>query len=219
MAAFYRANRVEELDWDHPGLKDFVDDAMRRRVSQGRISREVQERFGVHIPERTLSRYWTERFAPEEAREIRALRDIRARVALIRQEARKHPRGSAAKIIQTLVVDAIVQQKQRVAETDVMRLMEEQRKRQELEEKVSVEWGKLQVQFEKVENDKRRLEEKHSQVGAVLREAGEAGARALLSPSGAGGQAKSFDPAEALKKISEVIGVGAALEERVETQE
>lgn len=206
MSDSYRITLIERLDMDHPGLKDFVDESLRRRLPQRQISRRVQERFGVEVPQPAISSYWSGRFRYQEAVTRTSWQKAGDQYETLKEQMLADPDSDAAEIVKRLVVQGIVNQKERLDEVDVMLLITEQRRRQELEEKMAIEWAKLQVQLQKAENEKRRLEEKQARVGAVVREAGEAGA-----------QDKSFDPGEALKKISEVIGVGAPMEERIET--
>ncbi len=205
MSDSYRLSLIERLDMDHPGLKDFVDESLRRRLPQRQISRRVQERFGVEVPQPAISSYWSGRFRYQEAVARTSWQKAGDQCETLIDEMLADPDGDAAEIVKKMVVQGIVNQKERLNEVDVMLLITEQRKRQELEHKMAIEWARLQVQIEKLEHEKLQLEGKQARVGALVRAAGEGGA-----------EGKSFDPGEALKKISEVIGVGAAPEERIE---
>ncbi len=206
MSDSYRLSLIERLEMDHPGLKDFVDESLRRRLPQRQISRRVQERFGVEVPQPAISSYWSGRFRYQEAVARTSWQKAGDQYEVLKEQMLADPDSDAAEIVKRLVVQGIVNQKERLDEVDVMLLITEQRKRQELEHKIAIDWGKLQVQFQKLEHEKCQLAEKQDRVGALVREAVEAGA-----------QGRPFDPGEALKKISQVIGVGAPMEERIES--
>jgi len=64
-APFYRRTRIEELGLKHPGLCEFVEEELRRRVSQPRIVAAVQERWGERISTQRLSNFYIARVWPK----------------------------------------------------------------------------------------------------------------------------------------------------------
>jgi len=71
-APFYRRTRIEELGLKHPGLCEFVEEELRRRVSQPRIVAAVQERWGERISTQRLSNFYIARVWPKICNEQRS---------------------------------------------------------------------------------------------------------------------------------------------------
>jgi len=70
-APFYRRTKIEELDAKHPGLRKFVEERQRRRVSNRVIAAEVLERWGETVSGQVLHNFYALRVWPKELREER----------------------------------------------------------------------------------------------------------------------------------------------------
>jgi len=163
------------------------------RPTQEEIAAEVKEKFGAAIGRNVISRYKNKRWllCREELKEARTF--FRAMEAEFGPHA--FSQATQAKLFEfihkALLAGAFL--KPEVA-------LREQRL-----------WAEHDAKVQGLENDKQRLSARLQGELDKVQEVAEVA-------KGARGEAdgKPFDPAAALKKISEVIGVGGALEERVE---
>lgn len=164
MADFYRATKIEELDRKHPGLKAFVEAQFAARTTHTQIASMLEELYGEEVSIQRISNHYRLRWWPEQNAELAAYRSARNDYRILKDEQEKDPECDAAKIIETLAVSGIVQQRERIAESDPVKLMAELRKSRELAGNIEIERGKLQVAMQTVENDKRALEVKIEQL-------------------------------------------------------
>jgi hypothetical protein len=64
-APFYRRTRIEELGLKHPGLCEFVEKELRKRVSQPRVAEAVLNRWHERISVQVISSFYRLRVAPK----------------------------------------------------------------------------------------------------------------------------------------------------------
>ncbi len=122
----------------------------------------------------------------------------------LNREAQQRPQSDAAQIIETLITNALIDQKEKIAQADVALLITEQRKRTELHSRIKVARARLRLALLKARNEARILREQRAQVQVLI-------ATAAAPPP-------HFDPHQAFRKISEIVGVGQPLEERIEPE-
>jgi hypothetical protein len=206
---FYRASGIIRLDRQHPGLRDLVDLRLRQRVPQVEVIKELAARFGVKVSRDVLSKYWQRQAGPEELEIRRAYKDARALAQAVLEEAKEHPGNDAWKIATALLEAHIFTERKRLEEADVMQLMTEQRRRQELE----IKRGHLEVALGKLENEKKELDER-LEAGRAQREQI---LGAVQTAEAAARDGDPFNPEDVYAKIAAVIAGDGAAEERVET--
>ena len=78
-APFFRSTRIEQLGAKHPGLCEFVEKELRKRVSQPRIAAAVQERYGERVSVNIISNFYTLRIAPKMWAEEKARAETKAK--------------------------------------------------------------------------------------------------------------------------------------------
>ncbi len=196
MATGYRPTRIEQLEGEHAGLKKFAEELMAARRRFVDVRAAIKAKFGVDIPANTLRNHWQRRARVEE----RAERDA----GILLRAAAKNPGSDDYKIATTHLAQAIKDGRVKLDDADIMQMMAEQRQRLALElraEQLMQEKAKLEI----------LVERERAKVGKT--------AEILRSAQDDMKAGKAFDAAEALKKISAVIGVGGPLEERVEKAE
>jgi len=190
----YRANWIERLDTKHPGLRLQVDLWLEEN-HVGELKLEticglILETFGERVPESTLSRYKQTRWWPHKQRTEELVRRMETIRTVLGQDA-------ISDSTQAMILEQVDEAMRAGARLDPKSLM-----------KLQLDWAKHAATLERDRLKKRQLalaEKRAERVGEVVRKTEKAKA-----------EGKPFDPAEALRKISEVIGVGAAPEERVE---
>lgn len=218
MSETYRLTRVEELDRDFSGLENLVREEMQKGTGLSSISEKLASSFPTapRLAISTLHSYWQRRFAPDLEEQRRTFLAAKARADLL-LELERSGDLSAQEIVALIVREKIFEKAEELAVADPLDLVKLDLRRQEGEGRLKVEQGKLAIEDRKVtvaegnlalENRRLELEvEKFRKTLADVKEIAEG----VISNEG-----KAFDPVEAMKKISAVIGVGGAAEERVE---
>jgi len=148
MAPFYRRTKVEELGEKHPALREFVEERLARRVPNPQIAAAVLEQWGETLSEQVLSNHYQLRVWPRENLDQAAEREGIREAALIAELAAKDPRGDEAKINRVLLTSAIVRNKRKLDDADPLKMMGEQRRIAELEQRdkdLETQNGQLQV--------------------------------------------------------------------------
>ncbi len=121
----------------------------------------------------------------------------------LNREAHERPQSDAAQIIETLITNALIEQKEKIAQADVALLITEQRKRTELHSRIKIARARLRLALLAARNEARILREQRAQVQVLV-------AQAAAPPD--------VDPTTIFRKISEIVGVGQLLEERIEQE-
>ncbi len=130
----YRStSSVDRLNARHPGLRAFVERRLRRRVGQRAISQEVKKRFGLALSASAISRFWRRDVRPAEDAEASAYRQAHAQARAILEEIHADPDLDASQIAELMLANAIVRDRSKLAEADIMDLYKEQRERKKLE--------------------------------------------------------------------------------------
>lgn len=124
---------VERYEAEHPGVRALVEELLRRRVSRDKISQEVKERFGLTLSQSAISRFWRRVVGPAEEAEAAAYRQAHAQARALIEEMKADPSLDAAQIAELMLAQAIVRDRSKLAETDIMALYKEQRERKKLE--------------------------------------------------------------------------------------
>ena len=145
MADFYRATKIEELNRKHPGLQKFVDEQYENKVSHTEICSMLEELYGEHVNLQTCSNYYRLVWWKCKDRELDEWLKARARFRVLKEEAAKDPSCGSAQMIELLTVDGIVRQREKIAETDPVKLMRELRQSRELATNTEIEKGKLEL--------------------------------------------------------------------------
>lgn len=206
MSDSYRLTRVEELDRDHPGLEAAVREQMKLGRSLQQVAEILLKGFGVTIAVSTLHSYWRRRFNPDYEAEREAYRKAKAQVDVLVSECGADPSKDATQILAMLVKSAIFKQQERLEEADVLKLLAEERKRQEIEQRqqeIEIEKGKLQVALQNAETAAKEAEAKL----AAMTDERERVKRAV----GAAGRDESSeqkDPSDAIREIREIYNLG-----------
>jgi hypothetical protein len=190
----FQATRIERLDAKHPGLRLQVDLWLEENhagvLTLEEVCARILEKFGDRVSHQTLSSYKQVRWWPHKQRTEELVRRMEAIRAVLGQDA-------ISDSTQAMILEQVDEALRAGARLDAKYLM-----------KLQLDWAKHAATLERDRLKERQLalaEKRAERVGEVVREAEKAKA-----------EGKPFDPAEALRKISEVIGVGAALEERTE---
>jgi hypothetical protein len=219
MAEFYRLLKIEELDRAHPGLEDFVCAQYANHVGHTQMAALLKEVYGEDVSVQACSNYYTLKIWKRQNDEARAWLDAKNRFRVLKEEAAVDPHCDSAKMIELFTIDGIVQQRQRLAETDPLKLMAELRRTREAAGNYEIEKGKLEVAIREAGIKERTLEARIREL-----EARETAAQGVVKEVAAGAveaqkQGREFDVQGAIRRISEAIGVGGQLEERVEVDE
>ncbi|HEV2424302.1 MAG TPA: hypothetical protein VGZ29_05690 [Terriglobia bacterium] len=218
MAETYRLTRVEELNRDFPGLEDLVRQEMQKGTNLAEISAKVASKFpsAQVLAISTLHSYWQRRFAPDLEQQRRAFQNAKARADLL-MELEHSGNLDAQRIVALLVREKILENSEALAGADPVDLVKLDLRRAEGEGRMEIERSKLgqaekelQLKREALAVENRRLELEIEKFRSTLDKVKEI-AQDVIS-----GEGKAFDPVEAMKKISAVIGVGGAVEERIE---
>jgi Protein of unknown function (DUF3486) len=196
MSETYRQTRVEELDREHPGLETFVRELMKLGTPYFKIHEQVMERFGVEIGVSTLQSYWRRRFNPDLEAERHEYRKAKAQVDVLVSECGADPDKDATQILALLVRSAIFKQQEKLEEADVMKLLAEERKRQEVE----IQRGQLQVALTNAETAKKEAEAKAARLEKE---------RDAVKEAIGGAESNEGKDAEALQLIREIYGITA----------
>jgi hypothetical protein len=190
----FQATKIEQLDRKHPGLRLQVDlwleENHAAQLTLKEVCAHIFEKFGEKVPQTTLLNYRQRRWWPHKQRTEELVRRMEAIRAVVGQDA-------ISDSTQAMILEQVDEAFRSGARLDAKSLM-----------KLQLDWAKHSAMLERDRLKERQLalaEKRAERVGEVVREAEKAKA-----------EGKPFDPAEALRKISEVIGVGAALEERTE---
>ncbi len=124
--------------------------------------------------------------------------------AALLQEAAANKSGDAAQIIEALITNALIQHQEKIAQVDVQLLLTEQRKRLELAQRIKIARARLRLALLHTRNEARILREQRAQVQILV-------ATAAAPPP-------DFDPTKLFNRISQIVGVGQVLEERIEEE-
>ncbi|MGE5325550.1 MAG: hypothetical protein ACM3NO_00815 [Deltaproteobacteria bacterium] len=124
---------VNVYEAKHPGLRVFIEELLRHRCSQEEISRRVKKRFGVSISRAAISRFYVTEIRPAEHAEAEAYRQARGQARALLEEMKADPKLDAAQIAELMLAQAIVRDRTKLAEADIMELYKEQRERKKLE--------------------------------------------------------------------------------------
>jgi hypothetical protein len=182
--------RIESIDKAKPGLRQFVDIALDGLKPLEWISTELKRQFEEAIPITTLSNYKQKRWLMQKKR-IESIRE-HATAIMDLLDAR-----GVSQVRQAMLFERIQTAMDAGVALDPAFMLVEERRRAELDlkrQQLEHEQKKLQLEIERLE----------SQQDAVRQAVAAAGT-------------PEFDAQAALAQISAVIGVGGALEERVET--
>ncbi len=178
--------KVEELDALNPGLRQLVDLMLDGFRTLEEIQGKVKAEFGEEIALSTISSYKQRRWLRHKQR----VESIKEHAAAILELLEKH---GVSEVRQAQLFERVSEAMSDGTKLDPHFMLKEERM-----------WAEHSLRARQLEHEIHKLEAQHKQVAEII-----AGA---ASPDGA----KEFDPAEALRKISAVIGVGGELEERVE---
>lgn len=200
MSDSYRLTRVEELDRDHPGLEAAVREQMKLGRSLQQVAEILFKDFGATIAVSTLHSYWQRRFNPDLEAQRAAYRKAKAQVQVLVDECGADPSKDATQIVAQLLQTHIFKQQEKLEEADVLKLLAEERKRQELQQRwqeIEIEKGKLQVALRNAETAAKEAEAK---LAAMTRE--RECVKNVVARSEAGAEQKSA--AEAIREIREI---------------
>ncbi|HET7840900.1 MAG TPA: hypothetical protein VFM21_04810 [Terriglobia bacterium] len=131
--AYRSTSSVDRLNARHPGVRAFVERRLRRRVGQRAISQEVKKRFGLALSASAISRFWRRDVRPAEDAEASDYRQAHAQARAILEEIHADPDLDASQIAELMLANAIVRDRSKLAEADIMDLYKEQRERKKLE--------------------------------------------------------------------------------------
>lgn len=124
---------VDRYESHHPGVRALVEELLRRRIGQRKISLEVEKRFGLKISPSAISRFWRRDVRPEEEAEAAAYRQAHAQARALLEEMKADPKLDAAQIAEIMLANQIVKDRTKLAEADILDLYREQRQRKKLE--------------------------------------------------------------------------------------
>jgi hypothetical protein len=151
-------SRINRLALQHPGIQDFIEGLLRRRLPRHEIAREIHKQFGVKISRSTVARYWEARVRPQEDAEAEAYRHARAQAKALLEEMKADPSLDAAQIAELMLANQIVKDRTKLAETDIMALYKEQRERRKLElqhKALQLREKQTKAVIEKINNSRR----------------------------------------------------------------
>lgn len=192
--ARFQFTKIELLDKKHPGLRLDVDLVLDKGGTLDQVQRLVKERTGEEVPNQTLSSYKQRRWL---VRKQEIENRVRAKEAIL-EIVKAHPEENLR--------SALIYEKLEEMEPKDLHRRDIDMKRLELDRQ------KYELGLKELERKNRELQlqvvardQKITPIAGVVAEA-----------HAAQKEGKPFDPAEAFKKISAVIGVGGQLEERVE---
>lgn len=180
---------IEKLNVKHPGLQLDVDTLLKQDSLLEDIQRLLWEKYGEKVSHQLVSKYKQKRWLPSLQRIQDRMERSQAAIRLIQQEG-------DSDFARAYIFEQLDEAARRGDRVDPAVLLREQRLRTE-----------LQLRFQQLEQANRRLELGLKTAVDQLNEATpEAGATAP----------KPFDPQEVIKIITEAIGTGQPLEERIE---
>lgn len=168
---FYRPTKIEVLDAVHPGLKNFVNEQLEKWTSLTDIAEALKELYDEDVNVQVISNYKNIVWWKEQEAEVKARRDARARFAVLDEEKKKDPNGDAAKVIETLVEGAILQQHEKLAEEKPLDLLREMRHWREAAGNFQIEKGKLELDKQRLVNETEELKLKMAQFQRNVEEA------------------------------------------------
>ncbi len=209
---------VEKLDIKHPGLRIDVDTMLNQGVLLEEIQALLRTRYQETISHQTLSRYKQKRWLPSVQRIEDRVERSQAVIRVIKKEG-------DTDFARAYIFEQLDEAARRGDRIDPAVLLREQRLRME-----------LQLRFEELQQTERKLElgikRAALELDTATRGASKMASGSSLSidainairertfglpPIGPdGAEPRAFDPEDALRKISAVIGVGGEPEERVE---
>jgi hypothetical protein len=210
MADFYRATKVELLDREFPGLKDFVDAQLAASVSLVEICSLVEELYGekCKVNPQTMSNYYRLVWWKEHNADIESWRNAKNQFRVLKEEATKDPNCDSAQMIELLTINGIVQQREQIAATDPLKLMAELRRTRESVGNFAIEKAKIDLDKGRLENEKKALELKVEQLERQ---------RAHEHKAICAANNKGVSDEEFRRKIQEMYGIGEPAEEHSPT--
>lgn len=163
MVDFYRPTKIEVLGATHEGLQKCVEDQFAAKVSHTQIASMLDELYGENVNVQAVSNHYRLRWWPAQNAELTEYRKAKTQFRVLKEEAEKDPECDSAKMIELLTINGIVQQRERLLETDPVKLMAELRKTREAAGNFQIEKAKIEVDRERLQNEKQSLELKISQ--------------------------------------------------------
>jgi hypothetical protein len=164
MADFYRRTRVEELGLAHPGLLEFVEQASRDRMPFPQIAAAIREQYEEEISPQTLSNHYLLRIWKKKDAEIKSYTDALGQGRALLELQKENPTAERQDLIEAFVDVGIITQKQRLMESDPLKLMAERRRRAEGQGRFKIETGKLEIEQKRLELDAQRLEKENREL-------------------------------------------------------
>lgn len=149
---------MEELGTRHPGLLEFVEEAIRDKVPYPQIAGAILEQYEEEISPQALSNHYTLRIWKRKDAELKSYTDALGQGRALLQLQKENPTAEREELIEALVDVGIITQKRRLMEADPLKLMAEKRRREEGQGRFKIETGKLDVEHKRLELDAQRLE-------------------------------------------------------------
>lgn len=162
MAEFYRRTKVEELGAEHPGLLEFVEEAIRDKMPYPQICQAIQEQWGEEIDPQRISAHYTLRIWKKKESETQAYLEALGQGRALLQLQKEHPTEERQELISALLDTGIILQKKRLMESDPLKVLAERRRMLEAAGSFEIEKEKIQVDRERLQNEKQALELKVS---------------------------------------------------------
>jgi hypothetical protein len=133
----YHTSLLDQLELRHRGLCAFIGKLLRRRIKQAEIIRRVKKRFGIHLSEHVVSRFWLHRVLPRERAEEATRRQAIGLARALMEIMQADPTLDADRIADMLLANRMLLNRARLDQVDIMDLFREQRERAKfaLEEK------------------------------------------------------------------------------------
>jgi hypothetical protein len=173
MAPLNRRTKVEELGVKHPGLQEFVEERI-RSVTYQKIAEAVLEQWGEELSPQVISNHYLQRVWPEDNLDAEAIREGYKEAAIIMRLAAENPNQDDAKMAKVLLAQAIVLNKRKLSDADPLKVMTEQRRWVELEQRnkeIEIEQGKLAAVVEEQKFRLAQFEAQQEQAKEAIEEA------------------------------------------------
>jgi len=171
MVDFYRPTKIEVLNATHEGLQNFVEEQFAAKISHTQIASMLEELYGEKVNVQAISNHYRLRWWPQQNAELAEYRKAKNQFRVLKEEAEADPGCDSAKMIELLTINGIVQQRERLLETDPVRLMAELRKTREAAGNFQIEKGKLELDKQRLVNETEELKLKIAQFRQDVEEA------------------------------------------------
>jgi hypothetical protein len=205
MADFYRRTKVEEAGARHAGLLEFVEQSMRDRMPYPQIAEVVLEQWDETLSPQVLSNHYALRVWKKQNAEMQVYLDNLGQGRALLELQKQNPTTEREELISTILDVGIITQKTALMEKDPLKLLAEQRKREEGRGRFKIETGKLEVENKRLELDSQRLAKENRELDLKLRQAEETIGKVREVVSGESGE--KADPREVRRRIQDIFGI------------